>query len=110
MRRMFSENQIKSIAQQYGGTKLYLHRFDDTGDRTYFLISSIKETWEDTGSVLFTTALALYNKVGYPLFYQWDNDTLLYIDADNSFQAYGILDNPNETIIPIDEDTNLLPE
>lgn len=25
MRRMFSENQIKSIAQQFGGTKLYEH-------------------------------------------------------------------------------------
>lgn len=30
MRRMFSENQIKSIAQQFGGTKLYKHQINVT--------------------------------------------------------------------------------
>ena len=38
MRRMFSENQIKSIAQQFGGTKLYLHDVYDDEDTSECLI------------------------------------------------------------------------
>ena len=100
MRRMFSKNQIETIAQQFGGTKLYKHEislYDDeeltslAGKLIVIMLTSkeISTENENIGSLSF--ALNITNTNGDQIIYNGYNDGLLYYIADNTLASYGTI-------------------
>ena len=117
MRRMFSENQIKSIAQQFGGTKLYKHTLVEEDTYTITFYSTYSQpldmsSFNDYESLYdFLVSINCIELVSShsknPVFYSTDKESFfaLLVDSegrlDISLYDDWTLANTTDTVTPL---------